>query len=60
MGHGLYSSTLVVIFVVGLLFALFCVLFVCKYVLPPGDNPIAVKKYIISKVEGIDMMCAGY
>jgi hypothetical protein len=25
---------------------LFCVLFVCKCVLPPGDNPIAVNKYI--------------
>jgi hypothetical protein len=30
-----------------LLFVLFCVLFVCKCVLPPGDNPIAVNKYII-------------
>jgi len=27
---------------------LFYVLFVCKCVLPPGDNPIAVNKYIIS------------
>jgi hypothetical protein len=27
---------------------LFCVLFVCKCVLPPGDNPIAVNKCIIS------------
>jgi hypothetical protein len=26
---------------------LFCVLFVCKCVLPPGDNPVAVNKYII-------------
>jgi ABC-type branched-subunit amino acid transport system permease subunit len=26
---------------------LFYVLFVCKCVLPPGDNPIAVNKYII-------------
>jgi len=25
---------------------LFYVLFVCKCVLPPGDNPIAVNKYI--------------
>jgi hypothetical protein len=25
---------------------LFCVLFVCKCVLPPGDNPSAVNKYI--------------
>jgi hypothetical protein len=29
-----------------LLFVLFYVLFVCKCVLPPGDNPIAVHKYI--------------
>jgi hypothetical protein len=34
--------------VVWLLFVLFCVVFVCKCVLPPGDNPIAVNKYIIS------------
>jgi len=33
-----------------LLFVLFYVLFVCKCVLPPGDNPIAVNKYIISYV----------
>jgi len=45
-GHGPHSSTLVVICVVPLLFVLFCVLFVCKCVLPPGDNPIAVNKYI--------------
>jgi len=25
---------------------LFCVLYVCIYVLTPGDNPIAVNKYI--------------
>jgi len=31
-----------------LLYVLFYVLFVCKCVLPPGDNPIAVNKYIIS------------
>ena len=30
-----------------LLFVLFYVLFVCKCVLPQGDNPIAVNKYII-------------
>jgi hypothetical protein len=36
------------IFVVWLLFVLFYVVFVCKCVLPPGDNPIAVNKYIIS------------
>jgi len=33
-----------------LLFVLFYVLFVCKCVLPPGDNPIAVHKYIIYQV----------
>jgi len=31
--------------VVRLLFVLFYVLFVCKCVLPPGDNPSAVNKY---------------
>ena len=46
-GHGPHSTTLAVIFVVRLLFALFYVLFVCKCVLPPGDNPIAVNKYHI-------------
>jgi hypothetical protein len=45
-GHGPHSSTLVVISVVRLLFVLFYVLFVCKCVLPPGDNPTAVNKYI--------------
>jgi len=47
-GHGPHSSTLVVICVVRSLFVLFYVLFVCKCVLPPGDNPIAINKYIIS------------
>ena len=47
-GYGPHSFTLVVICFVRLLFVLFCVLFVCKCVLPPGDNPIAVDKYIIS------------
>jgi len=47
-GHGPHSSTLVVICVVRLLFLLFYVLFVCKCVLPPGENPIAVNKYTIS------------
>jgi len=47
-GHGPHSSTLACICVVRLLFVLFYVLFVCKCVLPPGDNPIAVNKYIIS------------
>jgi len=46
-GHGLHSSTLVVICAVRLLFVLFYVFFLCKCVLPPGDNPIAVTKYII-------------
>jgi len=45
-GHGPHSFTLVVICVVRLLSALFFVLFVCKCVLLPGDNPIAVNKYI--------------
>jgi hypothetical protein len=43
--HGPHSSTLVVVCVVRL-FVLFSVLFVCKCVLPPGDNPTAVNKYI--------------
>ena len=47
-GHGPHSSTLVVICVVPFLFVLFCVLFVCKCMLPPGDNPTAVNKYILS------------
>ena len=45
-GHGPHSSTLVVICVVRLIFVLFYVLFVCKCVLPLGDNQIAVNKYI--------------
>ena len=47
-GHGPHSSTLVVFCFVRLLFVLFYILFVCKCVLPPGDNPTAVNKYIIS------------
>jgi hypothetical protein len=47
-GHGPHSSTLFVICVVRLIFVLFYILFVCKCVLPPGDNPIAVNKYIVS------------
>jgi len=50
-GHGPHSSTLVVICVVRLLFVLFYVLFVCKCVLPPGDNRTAVNKYIISSYQ---------
>jgi hypothetical protein len=49
-GHGPHYSTLVVICVVRLLFVLFYVLFVCKCILPPGDNPFAVSKYIISYI----------
>ena len=49
-GHGPHSSTLVVICVVRLLFVLFYVSFVCKCVLPPGGNPIAVNKYIMSYI----------
>jgi hypothetical protein len=45
-GHGPHSSTLVFICVVRLLFVLLYLLFVCKCVLPPGDNPIAVNIYI--------------
>jgi hypothetical protein len=30
-----------------LIFVLFYVLFVCKCLLPPGDNPISINKYII-------------
>jgi hypothetical protein len=52
-GHGRHSSVLVCICVVRLLFVLFYVLFVCKCVLPPGDNPIAVNKYIISYTDFI-------
>ena len=52
-GHGPHSSILVVI-CVRLLFVLFYVLFVCKCVLPQGDNPTAVNKYIISCVYNLD------
>jgi len=53
-GHGPHSSTLACICVVRLLFVLICVLFVCKCVLPPGDNPIAVNKYIIMRKDIVD------
>ena len=46
--HVPHSSTLVCMCVVQLLFVLFYVLFVCKCVLPPGVNPTAVNKCIIS------------
>jgi hypothetical protein len=55
-GHGPHSPILVVICVVWLLFVLFCVLFVCKCVLPPGDNPTAVNKYINIKKTGSPSM----
>jgi hypothetical protein len=48
--HILLLGLYIVIWVVQLLFVLFCVLFVCKCVLPPGDNPIAVNIYIISVI----------
>jgi hypothetical protein len=48
-GYGPHSTTLVCICVIRmLLFVLFYVVFVCKCVLPPGDNQIAVNKYNIS------------
>jgi hypothetical protein len=47
-GHSPRSYTLFVICVARLLFVLFCVLFVCKCVLPLGDNSNAVNKYIMS------------
>jgi hypothetical protein len=51
-GHGPHSTTLVcicvirmcIMCVVRLLFVLFYILFVCKCVLPPDDNPVAVNK----------------
>jgi hypothetical protein len=51
-GHGQDSSKFVVcvvlfvILIVLLLIVMFYVLFMCKCVLPPGVNPIAVDKYI--------------
>jgi hypothetical protein len=45
-GHGQHSSKLVVICVVLLLFVLLYVLFVCKCVLTPGDNPTTINKYV--------------
>jgi hypothetical protein len=44
-GHGPHTFC-----VVRLLFVLFYVLYVFQCVLPPGDNPTAVNKYIISYV----------
>jgi hypothetical protein len=45
--------------VVWLLFVLFYVVFVRKCVLPPGDNPIAVNKYIISYIISYDVLFCG-
>ena len=47
-GHGQHSSKIVVLLYV--LFVLYCSMYcLCvKCVLPPGDNPIAVNKYIVS------------
>ena len=45
-GQGPHSSKIVVFVLCIVCFVLFYVLFVCKCVLPPGDNPIAVNKYI--------------
>ena len=39
-------SVMYVPFCVFCLIVLFCVLFVCKCVLPQSDNPVAVNKYI--------------
>jgi hypothetical protein len=60
-GHGPHSTTLVCICVVRMLlfvlfgccFVLFNVVIVCKCVLPLGDNPVAVNKYIISSGDQI-------
>jgi hypothetical protein len=38
-----------------LLIVLFCVLFMCKCVLPPGVNPIAVDKYINTNINKYNM-----
>jgi len=45
-GQSLCTIRRIVVICVRLLFVLFCVLFVCKCVLPPGDNPITVNNYI--------------
>jgi hypothetical protein len=52
-------KTLVVICIVRLLYVLFYALFVCKCVLPPGDNPIAVNKYIIKSTADLKTLSAG-
>ena len=57
-GHGPHSSKICCVVVCIVCFVLFYVLFVCKCVLPLGDNPIAVNKYIISyHVQGRPEIC---
>ena len=60
--HGPHSSNCCVVLCI-VCFVSFYVLFVCKCVLlPPGDNPIAVNKYIISyrmKQMGLRMIYCG-
>ena len=46
-GHGPHST---IFCVLRLLFVLYYVWFVCKCVLQPGDNPIAVNKYINTNI----------
>jgi len=48
---GSYCNCCVVVCII--CFILFYVSFVCKCVLPPGDSPIAVNKYIMSYHKGI-------
>jgi hypothetical protein len=60
-GHGQHSSKFVicvVLFVIRvvLLILMFYVLFMCKSVLPPGVNPIAVDKHIDIKYKSV--LCA--
>jgi hypothetical protein len=55
--HTAHHSTLVVICVVRLLFVLLNVLLVCKCVLSPGDNPIAVNKYITLYIVSYHISC---
>ena len=60
-GHGPHSSNCCVILCI-VCFISFYVLFVCKCVLlPPGDNSIAVNKYIISYIiSGVALCRWGY
>jgi hypothetical protein len=49
-----YLCSFFVIRVVLLLIVMFCVLFMCKCVLPPGVNPTAVDKYIKYQISNND------